>query len=61
MIIHPIPWRSQHVNDMFHRIDAYCKATKSAQARRQMKTRQCGSESARPQPVEVPDWVIREP
>ena len=60
IIIHPIPWRSQHVNDMFRRIDEFCKATKSTQARRQLKTRHSGCESARPQPVEVPNWAIRQ-
>ena len=53
MIVHPIPWRSDYVNKMFHNIDKYYKVRKSAQACRQTKQRTVGSLSNRRIPTDV--------
>lgn len=58
MIVHPLPWRSEYVNKMFKRIDAFCGNKKSPQAKRQMKPRKYGMASSRPQPV-VDEAVLR--
>ena len=57
--IHRPQWRSEYVNKMFDRIDAYCTDGKSPQARRQMKKRAIGSHSSRSQPSDAPEWAIR--
>ena len=51
IIVHPLPWRTEYVNQMFQRIDAYCSSRKSPQARRQTKKRSMGSSSTRPKPI----------
>lgn len=59
MIIHPLPWRSKYVTAMFHQIDQYNIHYKSAQARRQMKSRVTGSDSNRSCPQEgIPQWAL---
>lgn len=57
-VVKPLPWRSQYVNKMFDKIDDYCGNTKSAQARRQMKTRVVGEPSTRAKPTGLPDWAV---
>ena len=37
IVVHPLPWRSEHINKMFCKIDAYCYHKKSPQAKRQTK------------------------
>ena len=59
VVVHPISWRTDYVNKMFHSIDNYCKARKSAQARRQMKQRITGSESGRVAPTDMPSWAVK--
>lgn len=59
MTIHPIPWRSEHVNQMFQRIDSFCNSRKSPQARRQMKQRTTGRPSNRTQPSSAPEFAVR--
>ena len=55
LIVRPLPC---YVNNMFKRIDTYCSANKSPQARRQLKKRCTGPDSDRPAPLEdVPDWA----
>lgn len=60
LCLHPIPWRSSYVSQMFQKIDSYCANKKSSQARRQMKQRQVGSPSRRllPNAESVPDWAV---
>ena len=59
IVVHPIGWRSEYVNKMFQRIDAYCSSKKSSQARRQTKKRVTGSISSRPKPaVSTITWAI---
>lgn len=61
--VRPIPWRSNYVNRMFEKMDAYCTSKKTPQARRQMKPRGVGIPSTRPVPdatvTDVPEWSIR--
>ena len=56
--IHPLPWRSDYVSTMFTKIDAYILNRKSAQAKRQMKSRKSGSPSTRSPPNSVPEWAL---
>ena len=37
IIVHPIPWRSKVVNNMFNKIDARLKQNQSGQAKRQKR------------------------
>ena len=62
IIVHPLQWRSEYVNRMFAKINAYSHSMKSDQARRQMKTRINGSFSSRPQPndTDVPPWALKD-
>ena len=59
VVVHPIPWRTDYVNKMFCSIDNYCKASNSAQARRLMKQRVAGRESAREAPTDMPSWAVQ--
>ena len=56
-IVHPLAWRSEYVNTMFGKIDAYVERKKSPQARRQMKKRISGAASSHPAPLECPEWA----
>ena len=60
IVVHPLPWHSKYVTNMFEKIDGYCCRKKSSQAKRQMKARTSGRSSVRPQPhaPEIPDWAI---
>ena len=58
IVVHPLPWRSDYVNQMFQKIDDYSNSKKSPQARRQMKERIYGRPSHRPR-VEAPEWAVR--
>ena len=58
IVVHPLPWRSDYVNQMFQKIDDYSNSKKSPQARRQMKERIYGRPSNRPR-VEAPEWAVR--
>ena len=61
-MIHPIPWRSEYVDQMFAKTDACCNHKKSRQALYQMKTRKFGSHSARAPPGDsVPEWSLHTP
>ena len=55
--VRPLPWRTSYVTTMFQKIDSYCQAHKSAQARSQMKARVMGEPSSRPMPIEYPAWA----
>jgi hypothetical protein len=60
MVVHPLPWRSEYVNLMFKKIDEYCFAKKSPQARRQTKQRIIGSPSRRVAPgTTEPVWAFK--
>lgn len=59
IVVHPLPWRSDYMNQMFKRVDEYVNSKKSPQARRQMKERVVGSPSPRPCVDEAPRWAIR--
>ena len=60
IVVHPLPWKSEYVNKMFEKIDAYVKSKKSLQARRQMKNRRIGCPSSRLRPINgVPEWALR--
>ncbi len=54
VVVHPLPWRKDYVNQMFHKIDDYCLARKSVQAKRQMKERSNGVLSTRAAPSGMP-------
>ena len=58
VVVHPLPWRSEYVNKMFRTIDSYCKARKSAQAKRQTKKRAGGLFSSRTPPTDMPSWAV---
>ena len=58
VIVHPIPWRTDYVNQMFHKIDSYSVARKNAQAKRQMKERSNGVLSTRAAPSGMPSWSV---
>ena len=60
MAVHPIPWRADYVNQIFHKIASYSVARKSAQARRQMKERSNGVLSTRAAPSGKPSWSVAE-
>ena len=61
LVIHRPRWRSEYVLSMFGKIDDYCRARKSPQARRQMKNRSVvGVESSHPAPVGAPTWALKE-
>ena len=59
IIVHPLPWRADYVNQMFDRIDEFRVSQKSPQARRQMKQRKIGPPSERSQPDGIPEWAVR--
>ena len=59
VLVHPIPWRTEYVNKMFRSIDNYCKARKSAQAKRQMKEREYAGQSCRVAPSGMPSWATQ--
>lgn len=58
IIVHPLSWRSKYVSSMFTKIDTSIERKKSPQARRQMKRRTTGASSARPEPLNAPDWAV---
>ena len=62
IVIHPLPWRSKYVSNMFEKIDGYCKRKKTSLAKRQTKTRKIGRNSNRLRPIanthEIPDWAF---
>ena len=58
IIIHPLPWRTEYVNQMFQRIDSYCFSKKSPQAKRQTRKRSVGPSSTRPKPTNGVSWAI---
>ena len=58
MLVHPLPWRTECVNQMFKRIDAYSSSKKSPQAKRQMKKRAIGENSTRPKPSDGVSWAV---
>ncbi len=60
IVVHPLPWRSDYVSSMFRKIDDYCHAKKSPQARRQMKSRIVGSRSNRVAPPDLPQWAVKQ-
>ena len=39
LVTQPLEWRAQKVTDFFYQLDQYAKDSKSAQARKQTKTR----------------------
>lgn len=61
IVVHPLPWRTEYVNKMFRKIDAYCESKKSPQAKRQTKRREYGMASSRPEPdinEDLPRWAV---
>ena len=56
--VHRLPWRTDYVNKMFHKIDSYPIARKSPQARRQMKETANGLLSTRVTPLGMPSWSV---
>ena len=49
--VRPLLWRSDRVTTFLHSLDDKARDKKSPQARRQMKSRQEGAPSSRPQPT----------
>lgn len=63
IIIKPLPWRSNAVNEMIQRLDARIRENRSSQARRQAKTRDYSSlPSSRGKPIlgDLPKWLFKE-
>lgn len=58
MIVHPLAWRTEYVNQMFQRIDTYCSSKKSPQAKRQTKKRVTREYSTRPKPTNGVSWAV---
>ena len=58
MIVKPLQWRSRRVYKFFHQLDEKISDSKTAQAKRQRKTRVISNEvSDRPQPeMGFPEW-----
>ena len=63
LVLHPLPWRSEKVDQMFVMLDNETMKSKSPQAHRQMKRRVSGDESERSVPFlaesEGLKWIIR--
>ncbi len=55
VVVHPLPWRKDYVNQMFNKIDNYNLARK---AKRQMKERTNGVQSTRAAPSGMPSWSV---
>ena len=58
VVVHPLQWRTDYVNKIFHKIDSYSITRKSAQARRQMKERANGLLSTCVAPSSMPSWFV---
>ena len=56
--VHSLPWQSDYVSAMFSKIDSYILNYKSAQAKRQMKSRKSGSPLSRSAPSSAPEWAL---
>ena len=56
--VHPLPWRSDYVSAMFSKIDSYILNHKSAQAKKQMKSRKSGSPSSSSAPSSAHEWAL---
>ena len=60
IILKPLPWRSKRVTNFFSNVDRHTTAKKSAQAKRQTKSRVLGSPSTRQPPTNsnIPSWAL---
>ena len=60
LIIHPLPWQSNHYNKFIDELTEECQSEKSPQALRQAKKRIVGCESKRAQPKDknIPQWCL---
>ena len=59
IILKSLPWRSVHVDEMFHHLDDKNLGEKSPQAWRQMKRHVTGKTSSRPMPTgDLPSWAV---
>ena len=63
LIVKPLPWRSDHVNEVMKRLDQKVLSERSAQSHRQAKMRDySGQPSSRPKPTlgDLPKWLFKE-
>lgn len=61
IIVKPLGWRSERINQMFKKIDDQIESRKTTQARRQKRKRVLGSNfSSRKQPSHLPKWAVTE-
>ena len=60
IVVRPLPWRANRVDNFLGQLDKRIKEHKSPQARRQTKERVVGAVSPRPQPVgtDMPEWAF---
>ena len=58
IVVHPLPWLSEKVENFKQTLDIKIKKDKTPQARRQMKQRIIGTTSSRPPKLELPSWVL---
>lgn len=60
IVVRPLPWRSNRVDNFFSQLDKRNREHKSPQARRQMKERIFGNQSSRPAPCgrDIPEWAF---
>ena len=58
VIVHPLPWRTDYVNKMFHKNRQLLYRKEESSARRQMKERANGLLSTRAAPSSMPSWSV---
>lgn len=61
--VKPLPWRSDHVNEVMKRLDQKVLSERPAQSHRQTKMRDySGQPSSRPKPIlgDLPKWLFKE-
>ena len=59
VIVRPLPWRAELVNTFFATLDQKMMEERSAQARRQLKSRVIGEPSTRPTCESLPSWALK--
>ena len=63
LVVKPLSWRSDHVNEVMKRLDEKVLSEISAQAHRQAKMRDySGQPSSRSRPIlgDLPNWLFKE-
>ena len=63
IVVKPLPWRNDSVNQMIKRLDDKIMGERSSQARRQAKTRDYSTQpSSHAKPIlgDLPKWLFKE-